>query len=203
VTIATLRDRLRSLAGRAGSPALLCVTGASGAGKTAAIEHLRDAIEPRLLPTLSFDSLGVPSAEAMLAGWESPRGWQKAMTWHWVQTARNVYRTHPLVVLEGQFDPQYAIAACSANRMRTAIVLLHADDSVRRERVKQRGQPELATDDMNNWASYLQEQTKLLGGVVLDASRALGEVVAAICGEAVSLVDSDEPTARNTPRRIN
>jgi GTPase SAR1 family protein len=198
VSVRALRDQVLSLVGS--PPALLCVTGASGAGKTTMLESLRTQVEPRHLPTLAFDSLGVPSPEQMTAGWESPRGWQKAMTWHWVQTAKNVYRTHPLVVLEGSFDPQYAIAACTANRMRFAIVLLHADDSVRHERLTRRGQPELHTDDMCSWASYLRESTTQLGGHVLDANAQVDAVVEAVCAYALTLL-SDAPADPPKPRR--
>jgi hypothetical protein len=184
------------------SPALLCVTGASGAGKTTAVETLRAQIEPRLLPTLWFDSLGVPTPDQMAVGWESPRGWQKAMTWHWVQTAKNVFRTHPLVILEGSFDPQYAIAACTANRLRFAVVLLHTDDTVRSARLGKRGQPELATADMTSWASYLREQTQLLGGHVVDASGDIDGVVAGLCTHALGLLaDAPSPAEAPQPRR--
>lgn len=195
MSVATLRERVHALAGKPTTPALLCITGASGAGKTAALCALRERIEARVLPTLAFDSLGVPSADEMQAAWDSPRGWQKAMTYHWIYTAKHVYRTHPLVVIEGSFDPQYAIAACSAHRVKFAVVLLHADDGVRRERLAKRGQPDLATTDMDSWATYLHEQTTSLGGAVVDASPAIEQVVDAICTHALPLVEprDDEP----------
>jgi broad-specificity NMP kinase len=208
MSVVRLRERVMARAGKPATPALLCITGASGAGKTTAVAALRGHIDRRVLPTLELDMLGVPSVEEMHAAWESPRGWQKAMTWHWVHTARHVYRTHPLVVLEGNFDPQYAIAACSAHRVRSAVVLLHADDNVRTERLAQRGQPELATDDMRQWASYLHEHTQQLGGAVIDACDSVDQVIDAICAHAVSLIDSlaDEPPAPRITRgarRIN
>jgi broad-specificity NMP kinase len=201
MSVATLRERVMGLAGKPSSPALLCITGASGAGKTAAIGALREKIAARVLPALAFDSLGVPSHDEMQVAWESPRGWQKAMTYHWVYTAKHVYRTHPLVVLEGSFDPQYAIAACTAHRVpRFAVVLLHAEPAVRRERLAKRGQPELDSEDMTKWASYLHEQTQLLGGVVVDATRGLDEVVEAICAHAIPLVEPRDEEAAVDPR---
>lgn len=158
------------------------MTGASGVGKTTVLEALRREIEARHLPTLAFDSLGVPTPEQMEAGWESGRGWQKAMTWHWVQTAKNVYRTHPLVVLEGSFDPQYAIAACTANRMRFSIVLLHKD---------------LDSD----WSKYLHESTQQLGGHVLDANAQTDAVLDAVCGHAITLLGEAAASEAPKPRR--
>ncbi|HEX5062174.1 MAG TPA: hypothetical protein VFV99_22545 [Kofleriaceae bacterium] len=193
---------MMTLAGKPATPALLCITGASGAGKTAALCALREKIEARVLPTLAFDSLGVPSEGEMQSAWDSPRGWQKAMTYHWVYTAKHVYRTHPLVVLEGSFDPQYAIAACAAHRVRSLVVLLHTDDGVRSDRLGKRGQPELATAEMTSWASYLQEQTQQLGGVVVDASPAIDHVVDAICTHALPLLEPRDEAPRDARERI-
>jgi broad-specificity NMP kinase len=202
MSAATLRERVMALAGRPTTPALLCITGASGAGKTTALHALRSRIEPRVLPTLAFDSLGVPSDDEMHAAWESPRGWQKSMTYHWVHTAKHVYRTHPLVVLEGQFDPQYAIAACSAHRIRFAVVLLHAADETRRERLASRGQPELATSEMSSWASYLHESTQQLGGAVVDANPTIEQVVDSICVHALPLVEPRDDDPRDPRERV-
>lgn len=202
MSVATLRERVMAQAGKPATPALLCITGASGAGKTTAVQALRSRIEPRVLPALAFDSLGVPSHDEMIAAWESPRGWQKAMTYHWVHTAKHVYRTHPLVVIEGSFDPQYAIAACSAHRVRFAVVLLHTDAAVLRERLAKRGQPELATDEIMTWASYLHESTQQLGGVVVDASPAIEQVVDAICVHALPLVEPPDDEPRDPRDRV-
>ncbi|HEY5920794.1 MAG TPA: AAA family ATPase [Kofleriaceae bacterium] len=201
MSVAMLREHVIGLAGKPTTPALLCITGASGAGKTAAVRALRERIEARVLPTLAFDSLGVPSDDEMHAAWESPRGWQKAMTYHWVYTAKHIYRTHPLVVIEGSFDPQYAIAACSAHRVqRFAVVLLHTDAAVRRERLAKRGQAELDNTEMTSWASYLHEQTQQLGGVVVDAAPALEHVLDAVCAHAIPLLEPRDDEAPRDPR---
>jgi hypothetical protein len=188
MSVVALHDRLRAHPPRRGAPALLCITGASGAGKTAALATLRQRIEPRLLPLLHFDSLGVPSDEEMELGWESGRAWQKSMTWHWVRTAITVYRTRPLVFFEGSFDPQYALAACTANGLRFKIVVLDADATTRKERLARRDEPHLATDDMTTWANYLRETTLQYGGVLVDASSELDAVVDALCVHALELI---------------
>jgi broad-specificity NMP kinase len=202
MSVATLRERVLPLVGKPTTPALLCITGASGAGKTTALGALRAVLEARALPTLAFDSLGVPSHDEMQAAWESPRGWQKSMTYHWVHTAKHVYRTHPLVVLEGSFDPQYAIAACSAHRVRFAVVLLHASDDVRRDRLAKRGQPELANVEMSTWASYLHESTQQLGGFVVDATPAIEQVLDAICVHALPLIEPRDDDATDPRERV-
>jgi thymidylate kinase len=183
-----LRDHLRLNAAFTGCPALLAVTGAAGAGKTTVLEELRRHVDTRLLPAIAFDSLGVPTEDEMERCWETPRGWQKMMTYHWVYTTRQIYRMRPLVVLEGQFDPQYAIAACAAHRVKNRVVLLDIDDKTRATRLATRGQPELAHADMAKWAAYLMENTRSLGGTVIDASGPPEQVANAIAAIALELV---------------
>ncbi len=183
--IAALRDQLLAYPPRRGTPSLLAVTGASGAGKTALAERLR-ALLP--MPALCFDSLGVPTEAEMAIGWDDGRAWQKAMTWHWVQTAKQVYRTRPLVLLEGSFDPQYAVAACHANRVPLRVVALDVDPATRQARLATRGQPELATPDMTSWSAYLCDAAKTLGGHVLDARGPLDDVADRVCAIARELL---------------
>jgi hypothetical protein len=186
--IKALRDHLRLNAAFNGCPALLCITGASGAGKTTVLAAIREHIDARLLPMIGFDSLGVPSEDEMTRCWDAPRGWQKMMTYHWVYTARQIYRMRPLVILEGSFDPQYAIAACAAHRMKNRVVLLDADDKTRAARLAKRGQPELATAAMSTWAAYLMENARSLGGTIVDASGTPEEVASSLCTIAFELV---------------
>jgi len=161
-------------------PALLCITGASGTGKTTALTYLREHIDEHVLPLLYFDSLGVPHEAEMELGWDTGRGWQKAMTWHWVRTAVSVFRTKPLVMLEGQFDPQYALAACTANGVRFKIALLDADAATCSQRRAQ------AVD--GTWVAYLRETGQQLGCTVVDASRQPAHVVDDLCALALQLV---------------
>ena len=184
--IKALRDQLLAYSPRRGTPALVAITGASGAGKTAVAHRLRELVPT--LPALCFDSLGVPSDDEMTIGWDDGRAWQKAMTWHWVQTAKQVYRTRPLVLLEGSFDPQYAVAACHANRIALRVVALDVDPVTRQKRLAGRGQPQLATDDMTSWSAYLCDAAKTLGGHVVDARGGLDEVADRVCAIARELL---------------
>jgi hypothetical protein len=160
------------------SPALLCVTGASGAGKTTIVRALP-------LTTLHFDCLGVPTEAEMVAGWGSGEGWQEAMTSFWVRTACDVHRTKPVVVLEGQFHPQFARSACEAAGIPYAIVVLDVADDVRRRRLAERGQPDLASDQMMHWATYLRESAC---DAVIDTDREIGQVVNDLVAHAHALI---------------
>ncbi|HLL23507.1 MAG TPA: hypothetical protein VK427_15325 [Kofleriaceae bacterium] len=145
---------------------------------------LHTSVEPRLLPVIAFDALGVPTEDEMTRCWETPRGWQKMMTYHWVSTARHIYRMRPLVVLEGCYDPQYAIAACAAVRVKNRVVLLDVDAKTRATRLG------ATPDEPAGWAEYLAENTILLGGTKIDASGTPAEVAAAIARVGFELVTS-------------
>lgn len=161
--IEALRDHLRLNAGFNGNPALLCVTGAES--RTSAIAAIADVIDARLLPRLAFDALGVPTDDEMTRCWDAPRAWQKMMTYHWVHTARHIFRMRPLVLLEGQFDPQYAIAACASHRVKNHVVLVDSGEH-----------PE--------WA----ENARSLGGTIIDGHGSPATTAAAICAAALELM---------------
>ena len=162
----------------ASKPALLCVTGASGAGKTTIVRAMP-------LPALYFDSLGVPSEAEMIAGWGTGERWQEAMTSFWVRTACDVHRTKPVVVLEGQYDPKFARVACEAAGVTHAIVVLDVADDVRRQRLRERGQPELASDRMLSWARYLRESRC---DAVIDTDRSIDTVATELAALADQLI---------------
>lgn len=147
-------------------PQLLFVIGASGVGKTAAIEALSD----RRLPGLTcyhFDSVGVPSAADMVRGFGTPERWQEVTTHEWI--ARLNREAHDLAVLEGQTRPSFIRRAPAASAI--GIVLLDCEPSVRSHRLRvARQQPHLDTPDMQHWAAYLRGQADALGLPVIDTS---------------------------------
>jgi hypothetical protein len=57
-------------------------------------------------------------------------------------------------------------------------LLLDCDSSIRRRRLTERGQLDLATARMENWAAYLRGQADALGLPVLDTSKLCLEEVA-------------------------
>ena len=83
-----------------------------------------------------------------------------------------------------------------------SLAVSHADDGVRKERLAKRGQPELATAEMASWASYLQESAQQLGGVVVDASPAIEQVVDAICVHALPLLEPQDEAPRDPRDRM-
>ena len=152
-----------------GQPIILVVTGASGAGKTTLVRGL----EARGLPGVSchyFDSIGVPSPEVMQRDFGGGAAWQEATTRTWIE--RLALRTDRVAVLDGQTRPSVVRAAFRRADIRQgAIALIDCDREERNRRLHaERGQPELASAQMDTWAAYLRGQADALELPIIDTT---------------------------------
>lgn len=147
---------------------VLLVTGASGAGKTTLVRR----VESRGIAGASFhyfDSIGVPPTEQMVARFGSPSGWQVAMTHQWIE--RLARSETGLCVLDGQVRPSTAREAFTRCCVDGHVLLLDCAHAVREARLRNdRHQPELISQDIASWASYLRGQADALDLPVLDTS---------------------------------
>lgn len=74
-------------------------------------------------------------------------------------------------VLDGQTRPSFVRSAADRfPSVRFRIVLLDSDPGVRRVRVGKRGQPKLATAQMDMWSAYLRGQADALKLPVVDTT---------------------------------
>lgn len=142
-----------------GTRHILVVTGASGAGKTSAVRVL----ETRGMDGVRcfyFDSIGVPSEEALERDFGGGEQWQAHATAEWLSRLDGLSRDTRVAVLDGQTRPSFVFDA--ANRAPASdlhVVLLDCSAEARSERLRgPRGQPELANDQMTSWAAYLRGQ---------------------------------------------
>ena len=171
------------------TPSLLFVIGASGAGKTAAVQ----ALDARELPGVRchyFDSIGVPPTEIMERDFGSGEGWQADATARWIARLAADQDAATVAVLDGQTRPSFIRPALARSDVRHArIVLLDCDPHVRAARLAgPRGQPELATLRMDDWAVYLRGQADALGLSVVDTTQMSVDAVAdALAGELALL----------------
>ncbi len=150
---------------------LLFVTGASGAGKTVTVERLQK-MHPDELAFYYFDSVGVPSPEEMIRDFGSGDEWQRQTTQKWVKTIIDSGLTEKPAILDGQMRVAFILEACAKYQLDDfRIVLVDCSDDVRKQRLIERGHPELANNDMMNWAAYLRsEALEAEGAQVIDTT---------------------------------
>lgn len=171
------------------TPAILFVTGASGAGKTAAVRVLT----ARGLPGVRchhFDTIGVPAPEIMKRDWGGGERWQEDATRRWIEHLVANQDGAQCAVLEGQTRPSFIQPWIAGAGVRcTRILLLDCTPAVRAARVAgPRGQPELATRQMDAWAVYLRGQADALQLPVLDTTdMSVAEVADALARELDTL----------------
>lgn len=146
---------------------LYFVIGASGSGKTSAVRELERTRQSGL-KTFFFDSIGVPSEHERIEKWGSGDGWQRAMTIEWVKRIRGEL-TNSKALLDDQTRPSFIAEACELNDVRSyKVILIDCSDEVRRVRLLHRGQPELASERMMEWARYLKRETMGAGGEIIN-----------------------------------
>jgi len=143
------------------------ITGASGAGKTTALKKIQENNADKFSFNY-FDSVGVPSSEEMVRDFGSGESWQRATTVKWVETMLTNQTDEPSV-LDGQIRPSFIDEACEKHNFTNfKVVLFDCSDEARKQRLVTRGHPELANDDMMNWAKYLREEAQKRGYVIID-----------------------------------
>ncbi|MEM7702738.1 MAG: hypothetical protein AAF251_12430 [Pseudomonadota bacterium] len=148
---------------------LLILTGASGAGKTTIANRVEDLAGDRV-QVFRFDSIGVPSPEEMNAQFGSGEGWQRAMTHQWIERLQSTLGEGTDVLFEGQMKPAFVDEALRKNDIESVECwLVDCGDLARRDRLaNERQQPELANQNMMNWARYLREEARAMGVTWLD-----------------------------------
>jgi shikimate kinase len=145
--------------------------GASGSGKTtiarAIAERYADEVE-----VFYFDQIGVPSAKRMITEYGSGEGWQRAKTIEWMSKLASLSKSGRRVLLEGQTRLRFlAEGAEAAGGPAYLPILVDCDDETRSRRLSlEREQPELANENMMNWARYLRREAEGCGCEILDTS---------------------------------
>jgi len=149
---------------------LLVLTGASGAGKTTVARR----VEAKNLPNVvvrCFDTIGVPSFEQMVREVGSLEAWQRAKTIEWIGTLSRAYAGDAAVLFDGQTRAAFVREGCQLHGVTNyQVVLFDCSDAARRERLAGRGQPELASAEMMNWARYLRVESQQAGDAIIDTT---------------------------------
>jgi hypothetical protein len=162
-------------------PAVLVVVGASGAGKSTLTRALAALGMPGVV-CHHFDTIGVPAAEEIAARFGDGAAWQGWALDQWVRRLVRNDDGATLATLDAQVRPHSALDALQRHGvMHGRVVLVDCSYSERNARLRgPRGQPELATPDMDCFAAYMRGQADALGLPVLDTT---GRPVAACLAE--------------------
>ena len=152
---------------------VLVVTGASGSGKTAAVQ----ALDERGIPGVRcffFDSIGVPTAEVMERDYGGGEQWQASATGEWLTRLGGLPDEVRVAVLDGQTRPGFVFGAAHRAAPRAVhVVLLDCSSDTRATRLRgPRQQAELANARMDSWAAYLRGQADALNLDVIDTTTA-------------------------------
>jgi energy-coupling factor transporter ATP-binding protein EcfA2 len=150
---------------------LVILIGASGSGKTT----IARAIQRRYaeeVEVLYFDQIGVPPVEEMVAAYGSGEAWQRAKTLAWMATLAQLARSGRRLLFEGQTRLSFlAEGASVAGGLAYYPILVDCDDETRSKRLAiERKQPELADENMMNWAQYLRSEARRGGCEIVNTS---------------------------------
>src|SRR6185295_16334134 len=146
------------------SPAVLVLTGASGAGKTTLILKLNDLAIPGVK--------GINCDRVKLDERPGSTDRQADILRHWLSHLSQPKTGIELAVLDTQIRPHRALEVLSEAAIDYArIVLVDCDPVKRNERLHMdRSQPELANPQMDCWAAYLRGQADALKLSIIDTS---------------------------------
>lgn len=158
------------------APAILVVVGASGAGKTTLVSMIA-SLELPGVGCYHFDSMGIPSDAELAERFGDGAAFQ---TWgldQWLTRLAQNPDGVRLAVLDAQVRPSAVLDAFAAHEIiHGAVVLVECAGAERNARLRgPRGQPELATTQMDGWATYLRDQADALGLTVIDTTDASPE----------------------------
>lgn len=143
------------------------IIGASGSGKTTAVKLLQKTY-PHKFNYFYFDTIGVPTPEEMIRDHGSGENWQRVATKLWAKKIKDSLELMPSI-LDGQTRPSFIEEACQENSISLfEIILFDCTDDVRKQRLTQRGQPELAGENMMSWAKYLRDESSAKGYKIIE-----------------------------------
>ena len=153
------------------APAVLVVVGASGAGKST----LTRGLAALGLPGVTchhFDTLGVPTPKEIAARFGGGEAWQAWALDQWMRRLARNDDASALAVLDAQVRPHAAVLALNQHNIaRRRVVLVDCGYAERNARLRgPRGQPELATPDMDCFAAYLRGQADALDLPIIDTT---------------------------------
>lgn len=147
-------------------PAILVLTGASGAGKTTLTLKLNELRIPGV-QGINCDRVKIEGHETV-----GSTDRQVDVLRYWISQLSEQDTGIELAVLDTQIRPHRALEALNQASVEYAqIVLVDCEPTKRNERLHMdRSQPELANQQMDCWAAYLRGQADALNLSIIDTS---------------------------------
>ncbi len=145
------------------APAILVLTGASGAGKTTLMLKLNE-LAIAGVKGINCDRVKIESASGM--------DHQAEILRYWLSHLNQPETEIELAVLDTQIRPHEALKVLTEAGINCAqVVLVDCDPVKRNERLhRDRRQPELANPQMDCWAAYLRGQADALELSIIDTT---------------------------------
>ena len=149
-------------------PAILVLTGASGAGKTTLIEKLNK------LAITGVEGINCDRVTVDLPETADSSDRQAGVLRFWITRLSDENPKIELAVLDTQIRPHVALEVLEkAGVAHSQIVLVDCEPTIRNERlVSDRKQPKLANPQMDCWAAYLRGQADALGLSIIHTGNA-------------------------------
>ena len=136
---------------------IIAITGASGVGKTSALKELsRDSLESETFKVYHFDDMDLPNWDEL----EDLKKWQKEATIGWIDKIVAIARKENIHILfEGSTEIKFYIQGFEKNDYQNyKILLFDCSEEIMKNRLFQRGQPELYHSNMIGWLHYLRNE---------------------------------------------
>jgi len=147
------------------SPAIIILTGASGAGKTTLTLKLNELAIPGV-EGINCDRVKIEADKT--AGSTDP---QVDRLRYWISQLSKPETRIDLAVLDTQIRPHRALEVLNQAEILSRIVLVDCEPVKRNQRLHMdRAQPELANPQMDCWAAYLRGQADALNLSIIDTS---------------------------------
>lgn len=148
-------------------PRVTFLIGASGAGKsTIAHDVVRRCAS---ICCLRFDQI---LGELGLWAPGEEEAWQRRATFEWCRRVKSLPASR--VLLEGQTRYEFVADACAAESIEGwDVILVHCDREERHRRLTERGDTELVSPQMDEWADWLLADARARKLQIVDTTQSL------------------------------
>ena len=136
---------------------IITITGASGVGKTSTLKELSKKLTDDInVKIFHIDEIVKPNWEEI----EDSKKWQEEITLELIDMlVKTALKENVHVLFEGSTEIKYYIQGFEKNNYRDyKILLFDCSQETMKNRLIQRGQPELYHPDMIGWLNYLRKE---------------------------------------------